>query len=216
MEAMFFGRQPLFGIHHPARGLARAKAVLICPSWGLEALRSQRGLRLLADKLAENGFDTLRFDYSGTGDSFGDSPSLAQWQADIDTALRELRDLSGCEQVAVIGLRVGALLASDKGDALLAIDAPVDGASFVQQLKAVAAGLDAHKNRFRDQDLPAFADDELLGFDFLPSLATLPPVQHRKLQTLNTVAANWSSVGSQFSPWAPSMVLNQIVETLKA
>ena len=111
MQAQFFGRseRPLFGVRHGAQGAARDTAVLICPSWGLEALRSQRGLRQLAQALAAQGYEVLRFDYSGTGDSHGDGRQarLEYWLQDLDTAARELRDSSGRDRLCIVGMRIG-------------------------------------------------------------------------------------------------------------
>jgi hypothetical protein len=58
---------------HAADPAARAGcAVLLCNPFGQEALRSQRGFRVLADRFARTGCATLGFDYFGTGDSDGD------------------------------------------------------------------------------------------------------------------------------------------------
>lgn len=47
-------------------------SALIFNPFGQVALRAQRALRLLADRLGRAGIATLRFDYFGTGDSDGD------------------------------------------------------------------------------------------------------------------------------------------------
>lgn len=77
---------------------------------------------MLADLLARTGLDVLRFDYFGTGDSFGDGTDflLSTAVADVGLAIEELGGLSGHGPVSLVGLRLGALvagLAATQGDA---------------------------------------------------------------------------------------------------
>ena len=67
--------------------------------------------------LAASGWDTLRFDYYGTGDSAGDliEANLGGWEKDIEWAIEEARATSGANRVALIGLRLGANLAASAG-----------------------------------------------------------------------------------------------------
>lgn len=198
MQAQFFGEsaRPLFGLRHEAMGQARRTAVLICPSFGLEALRTHRGLKQLATALAARGFEVLRFDYSGTGDSAGEGQDsrLEHWLQDIATAAQELRDSSGRERISLFGLRLGALLAAEavqkrlvRAESLVTFDAPASGEAFTKALQQIGHDLDAHKNRFRSSrdQLPAHGKDELLGFDWPAPLATaiaqLPAASHPKL-----------------------------------
>lgn len=114
MTAFFFGStgRPLFGYHHPPRSNA-VGAVVVCSPWGREYQFSHRALRVLARRLSERGLHVLRFDYSGTGDSWGDSTEgrVALWLDDIDIAIEELRAMSDSRTVHMVGLRLGALLA---------------------------------------------------------------------------------------------------------
>ena len=96
MEPLYFGpRRRLFGLRSEAQGEPRRTAIVVCHSWGVEYMRSYRALYLLAQQLAMRGFDTLRFDYSGTGDSADGERgiTLAQWIEDIRCAARELQEL---------------------------------------------------------------------------------------------------------------------------
>lgn len=115
MSALFFGPAgaPLFGYHHEPRGAARG-AALICPSWGSEYQYAYRALQVLARRLAEHGFHVLRFDYTGTGDSWGDTTdaNMVRWREDIAAAARELQALSGQRRLDLVGLRIGAALAA--------------------------------------------------------------------------------------------------------
>ena len=124
---IWFGpaERPLFGwFHAPDNESARA-AVLICPPVGHEYHESYSTLRLLAEKLVDQGICSLRMDYDGVGDSAGDyrDPERAQaWSASVDAGLATLRR-AGATSVVLIGMRLGALLAG----LAAARDGSVDG-----------------------------------------------------------------------------------------
>lgn len=131
IRPLYFGSEDknLFGCYHlPAGQVPSRGAVVLCPASGDEYYYSHRTLRQLAAQLARAGFHALRFDYFGTGDSAGsdESATLAQWQVDVDCAINELKQLSRCDQIAVVGMRLGATLAwqavkerNDIGDLVL-------------------------------------------------------------------------------------------------
>ncbi len=141
MSALFFGdsAQQLFGFHHPSRGAA-VGAVVLCPSWGAEYQFAHRALKVLATRLAERGLHVLRFDYSGTGDSWGSTTDadMMRWTQDTALAIRTVQALSGVSRVDVLGLRVGALVAAmasvGRTDVarLVMWDPVIDGPSWVQ------------------------------------------------------------------------------------
>jgi amino acid adenylation domain-containing protein len=104
----------LFGVHYPPVDKDSNRAVLICPAVGHEYARGHRNLQQLAIMLAQQGCHVLRFDYSGTGNSTGNCEQAdpQQWNADVDGAANQLRNLSGLKSITVIGLRLGATIAS--------------------------------------------------------------------------------------------------------
>jgi alpha-beta hydrolase superfamily lysophospholipase len=110
------GQHQLFGwFHTPPAGAMRDLGLVICKPFGYEALCSQRGLRAFAETAASLGFPTLSFDYLGTGDSAeidSHANQLTVWTQDIIAAVHELRNRSGVAQVCVLGVRLGALLAT--------------------------------------------------------------------------------------------------------
>lgn len=181
---VYFGpaAQPLFGMLHRPIGAQRRTGILICPSWGMEYQRAYRGLRELAQVLTHSGFPVLRYDYSGTGDSGGESRlvNLDYWLEDTQFAARELRTACGTEHLCVLGLRFGALLAQEavargsiSANAVALWDSPPSGEVFVRNLQHVEESLNelrSHQRR-RSSQLPPPARDELLGFDWPPELA---------------------------------------------
>ena len=105
----------LLGSSHPAPRLrAGGTSVVLCNPFGEEAARAHRAYRVLAGKLQEEGYATLRFDYSGTGDSSGEASdcTVQQWVDDIEAAIGQSRSQSGSAQVVLVGLRFGATLAA--------------------------------------------------------------------------------------------------------
>lgn len=124
MIPLHFGARdrPLFGCYDPAAGsVARRRigVVLFSPT-GWELLRAHRTLRSLAVRLAEAGYDVLRFDYSGTGDSWGDprvDGTWMQWTQDAADAMEELQGLAGVDRVHLVGLRHGCRVALAAGAA---------------------------------------------------------------------------------------------------
>lgn len=113
--ALFFGPpgRQLYGYHHVPRG-APTSAVLLCPPWGREYQYAHRTLSVLAGRLQARGVHVLRFDYSGTGDSWGDSTQgdFQSWVDDLEHAVQELRLASGLPLVDLVGLRLGGYLAA--------------------------------------------------------------------------------------------------------
>jgi pimeloyl-ACP methyl ester carboxylesterase len=112
----YFGvARQLFGaLHYPLRLRRRTTSVLMCNPFGEEASRAHRTFRVLATQLERAGYAGLRFDYSSTGDSQGDSEAATvdAWVDDIAVAAERLRDATGAARVAIVGLRFGATLAA--------------------------------------------------------------------------------------------------------
>jgi pimeloyl-ACP methyl ester carboxylesterase len=114
MNHFFFGTSDrrLFGIYEPAaETVAQRRAAILCYPWAAEYTYAHRTMRQLALKLTGIGFHVLRFDYYGTGDSGGDSTDIdfEGWQADLETAIEELAEITGLTRVTLIGMRLGAV-----------------------------------------------------------------------------------------------------------
>jgi uncharacterized protein len=172
--------QQLFGVFHAAsHDTAHPKAVLLCSPWGQEAVRTHRMFRVLAEKLSRAGWNVLRFDYFGTGESAGEDAQghLAQWQDDILLAHQELQRRTFGANISWLGVRLGGSLACLV--AHRAMSAPVhlvmwepvlDGPAYVQALaasqpKALQMSFGVVPPKYRQ--LPP---TEMLGFGMGPQL----------------------------------------------
>jgi len=179
--ATWFGPpdRPLFGwVHAPDDGRCRG-GVVLCPPLAREHTSAHYTYRTLAEALAAAGLLVVRFDYDGTGDSAGsdaDPDRLESWLSSIGHAV-DLAQAAGAGQVSIVGMRMGALLATAwaarRGDthALVLWDPCPSGRAFVREQTAL--------QRLRS-DAPAVsgAAAELPGFVFRPDtvrdLASLP------------------------------------------
>lgn len=162
MEAFYFGPSEsyLFGAFHPRQGVNRNEGIVLCNPFGQEYLRAHKSMRRLAINLAELGYPVLRFDYRGTGDSAGDLDGVRaeDWVADINHAIQELIDMAAVPKVALVGLRLGALLAAqtahqhEQVSRLVMWDPIADGAEYVESIKASISSDNGQGSRSRILD----------------------------------------------------------------
>ncbi len=105
--------RPLHAVLTAANGRRQRRAAVFCAPFGAEYVRSHRTARMLAQRLANAGIDTLRFDYYGTGDSSGEDHEFSTDGAveDALVAIDEARDLGKARHVTLVGLRAGAGIA---------------------------------------------------------------------------------------------------------
>ena len=181
---------------HPGHS---SRGVILCSPIGLEDLVMHRFLRRLACNIAEAGMPALRFDYRGTGDSAGTLAGVTaeDWQQDIRHAVQELIDIAAVPKVALVGLRVGALLAAQVAannpqiSRLLVWDPIVSGQAYIDELISeinpnpsranfIAADGTLHFNGF---SMPHPFQQSLTGLDLLKtqgldSIATAQIVSH--------------------------------------
>jgi pimeloyl-ACP methyl ester carboxylesterase len=146
---VWFGptERPLFGwFHVPADEHARA-GVVLCPPLARDNLQAHYAIRRVAELLADAGIASLRFDYDGTGDSFGDSHDpgrVEAWLASIEHALALMRE-TGCQRIGLAGMRIGATLAATVAardgaiDDLVLWDPYPAGKSYLAEQRALAA-----------------------------------------------------------------------------
>lgn len=135
--------------------------------------------RVLATQLERAGYAALRFDYSGTGDSLGDSQTATvnAWIGDVAIAADRLRSASGAARLAVVGLRFGATLATlagARGDLrlrhLVLWDPIVDGAAYIRELAQ------QHRAYMREEIGEDWVDRLELAADGMPVEAIGTPI----------------------------------------
>jgi alpha-beta hydrolase superfamily lysophospholipase len=136
------------GWFHAAEGAPRRVAVVLCRPLGYEALCSYRTYTQLAHTLSRAGFDVLRFDYHGSGDSAGgdtDPDRVDAWLASIAAAVEQARSLAQTDEIALLGMRLGATLAMEAahrmgGIGSLMLWAPcASGRAFAREMRAAYA-----------------------------------------------------------------------------
>ncbi len=168
VEPFYFGERELLGLYRPASPAvpARRHLVVICNALLHEYFKIQHVARQLSSELADEGFDVLRFDFSGQGNSGGDLTKF-NWLDDLHLAVHEGTKVSGAIQTSIVGFRAGALVAAAAGlhhRAFVAWDPVVDGAAYMKQLRGVHdALLKAHVN-LPDSEHGSVGKDEVLGY----------------------------------------------------
>jgi pimeloyl-ACP methyl ester carboxylesterase len=131
----------LFGVLHAARSPLRAGVVFCAPILH-EHVRSHRLFALLAHELSGHGFNVLRFDYRGTGDSEGPDEAFSMQHAatDAEIAIEHLRSSTPGLPVIVLGIRAGAypaahLARSGRCERLWLWQPVLDGADYLRRLR---------------------------------------------------------------------------------
>lgn len=173
-EPLYFGPddRPLFGWLHRAAAPATNLGLVICNPFGHEAQNCHQSLRHCAESAADAGISTLRFDFDGTGDSSGsdqDENRLASWINSIQRAVETLQAATGVNQMALLGVRLGALLATmaaieNPEIGFLALMAPaISGRSWLREMRALHGALGLEETPADVTPLPEGAH-EAMGF----------------------------------------------------
>jgi uncharacterized protein len=201
MTPFYFGdgRRRLFGIYEPAVLVGKGKrGAVLCYPWGAEYVNAHRAMRQLSIRLSAAGIHSLRFDFFGTGDSAGEmvEASLPGWEADIEVAMEELRDIVDSARVSLIGLRLGATLAAGVAarrsrdvDALVLWDPILSGPKYLASLGVVAPA--ASDRPAAVQGFPMTAE---MHHDF-HAIALEPPLISPNVRGL-TLVTNRAAEGS--------------------
>lgn len=186
----------LFGLYHSVNGPVRG-AVLLCPPFGQDMIRSHRVYRQLADSLARQAIAVLRFDYYGSGDSAGNSDDLDWTRCLADTAMAagELRARSGCARLTGFGARLGGSVALSAAVAarfseLLLWDPVLDGSSCVARLDAMQDALRVDPKRFSMPRIGADAAGQWLGFPVNADLRQRLDTWHAEPSSIRTLVFN--------------------------
>ncbi len=139
----------LFGWYHaPRAGAERHVGVVLCRPLHHEAVFTYAFYRHLAEELAHAGYAVLRFDYDGTGNSFGDDmePGRVQaWRESIHFAIETLQGASQTSETVLFGMRLGATLAAsvaserDDVSGLVFWGACPTGRNYLREMRALRA-----------------------------------------------------------------------------
>ena len=173
-EAGFVGppqRPRYVCLHHP-QAPAHAAAMIIVPPFGYEAVCARRALRHLGEDAARAGLLALRIDPDGTGNSAGgdlDGDRVEAWIASIHDACNLARS-RGAQHVVLVGVRLGALLATlaagerDDVSALVAIAPVTRGKAWLRECRMLQMSLDLEADPSEDAK-PSDPDvQEVVGF----------------------------------------------------
>jgi alpha-beta hydrolase superfamily lysophospholipase len=176
MIPLYFGPpgRRLFGWHVPAAAPRRG-GVVVCGPMGWEYIRSYRSFRHLGVRLSAAGFDVLRFDYDGTGDSVGsdrDPGRVEAWLGSVAAAIDELRGRASLDTVSLFGVRLGATLAlkaaesRDDITSIVAWSPCLTGRAYVRELRAF-------RRLARADARPGLAEGDEEGGGFLLTAETV-------------------------------------------
>jgi alpha/beta superfamily hydrolase len=147
----------IYSVLHKAPG-GRRGAVLVCGPFGAERERAYVSLATWARTLAARGFDTLRFDYRGIGESSGrfEEQTLSHWREDAELCAARLSALAGDVPLILQGVRLGGIIAAELfaagiGDALLLWAPPASACELLRETMRH----DLIAQRFNDPRMPA-------------------------------------------------------------
>src|SRR5581483_9970719 len=151
----------LFGMLTIPAARLRRRGVVVCAPLGHPNICAYRPLRTLAHRLGEQGWPVLSFDWPGAGDSSDpdeDADRLDVWMGAIADAVEELGVRTGVDDVALVGMGIGATLA-------LAYTERKDGVSDLVLLGPYASG----KTYLREaRARNALAESQITRADFTP------------------------------------------------
>lgn len=169
VESLFFGDSDhLFGMYHPAISQPRNHGVVVCAPLFHEFYRSHLTIRRIAIHLAQKGYDVLRFDYSGTGDSKGEIPAdmFNVWSDEIGAAMTEIRHLSGCSTVTLITSRFSGSLGvpwQSSANRNLRWDPIMNCEDYMKQLDSFHAALLAEHVTMSNSETARQTENDYLG-----------------------------------------------------
>lgn len=107
------GEDRIYSVYNPAKtdSVLDVGVILISP-FGQEYIRCFSIFNELTKQFNEKGVDVFRFDYVGTGNSSGDFSDLSIKSSlkDIEQAITAFKEISGCERICLVGVRMGASL----------------------------------------------------------------------------------------------------------
>jgi alpha-beta hydrolase superfamily lysophospholipase len=188
-------------LHQPDTSSRRSTAVLFCPPFGWDEMTSYRARRNWAQRLAQAGYPAVRFDLPTTGDSGGgprEPARVALWVDATAQMVAWVRERTGAQRIALVGLGLGGLLAwqaaADGADVqdLLLWGVPASGRAMLREHRAYAQVIAAGAV---GEDQPTVTgeqeDEELVGYMLTANaeaeLRALKPTQQQPPRPLERV-----------------------------
>ena len=190
---------------------ASSRGVVLCGAHGFEDLCARSSLRLLAEEISSRGIPVLRFDWRGTADSEGDGEAphrVATWLGNIGEAARKLVETTGVTEVALVGLRLGALLALEAARDILParlvlLAPPASGKALGREIEVMSRIFQGKPGAAEDRDF-----DGVSSAGFRISRATLNDlalVGSRRFSGANSGKALLLTQHAEGSPLAEKM-----------
>lgn len=227
MEPYFFGRSKhLFGFFHPCLTETAHGSVVVAPPLLSEATRSNYVLREIATRLSHSGYNVLRFDFSGCGDSFGDLTTIRveHWINDLMDAAKELQDITGATRLSVFSVRFSCWLAAAvsadiRWDLMFMWDPLLRGSDWIERLTTVS-----ERMRALSSTVPHEYMGELTSSAFANSIKESQPhaINARKIVSIitdNRISVDqswdcrWLELDSRWDePFLENLFSHQIIE----
>lgn len=198
------GQYRLAAIRYPAMLNAHADrkhTIVICNAVGHEHTRSFRNLQQLAIRLAQLGFDVLRFDFACSGNSQGSesAASLDQWRNDIASVVDSIRVRQESlltvapRKISLVGIRLGAALMAQTPiegiEHAIYWDPVLDGAGHIEEQRAL------HKHELRSLtrylNIRSGHDEQFIGYHYSNALQTSIAAIRPQEPVLLQAQRNW-------------------------
>lgn len=158
--------------------VANGLGILLVPPFGNEQRRCQRPFRGMMQTLARDGYQLLRFDWQGTGNSSGNSSDLRElspWIDDLQEAALKLSE--SVDEIHLVSVRTGALISALQPLSNLPIaasyhwDPVLNGERWLEEMRGLQRGIRADTYAFLFKRSPRRdALHEFAGFTIQPEL----------------------------------------------
>jgi len=142
--AIIAGDGPMIAAWHhaPAAAERRGAAIVLVPPFGFEYMSAHHSWRLLAERLAAIGFDAVRFDFPGTGDSADAAGAAESWSRSVLRMIDWVHRISASSRTGIVALRSGAIPALQATSACpvdrLVLWSPfASGQAYLRELRAL-------------------------------------------------------------------------------
>ncbi len=161
-------------LYRPKEPMGRT--LVLCDPFAEEKKCAHRPLVDLSRALCAAGYEVLRFDYYGCGNSpgqFGDA-GPARWLKDIRAALEYARQELGATWLGLAGLRMGAALAdaiaaadAERLECLVFLEPVIDGKRYIAQnlRRSMVKAMLTDGEQFRAEDVSRRHASDVVDFD---------------------------------------------------